>query len=187
MLPVYTVYASCRSYPALEKAAEAIRSAKLQYTNVSLVLPSEPKITQNDLSALGRLADLESIDLPPAGEVLIIGSLAARLAGNCTLPTVLAECGLAESHARSYTGKIRSGQPLLALYCDRADSAEKLKTLLQQTGAEEVIAVSQTYSDYGESDKDPHYFRESDILKLGESAKAAGRPLSRASGGFAYE
>jgi hypothetical protein len=60
--------------------------------------------------------------------------------------------GIPEYEAKRYEGRVRKGSILLSVHTDNSDWAKRAKTILEQTGAEDVSSTGEARADYAESE-----------------------------------
>ena len=73
----------------------------------------------------------------------VLGGIAGALAG----------LGTPEYEAKRYEGRIRKGGILLSVHCDDSDWVKSAKTILEQTGAEDISTTTESRADFAKSDK----------------------------------
>jgi hypothetical protein len=174
---VFGLYAT-RS--ALESGIESLRAAGFRATDVS-VLFSE-NVGNKDLGhekstkapegaatgalsgaviggTLGWLAGIGALAIPGVGPLIAAGPIMAALAGLGAGATVggvggaLAGMGIPEYEAKRYEGRVHGGSYLLSVHCDNSDWADRAKTILKNSGAEDISSTSESSADFGSTDK----------------------------------
>jgi hypothetical protein len=55
-----------------------------------------------------------------------------------------------------YEGRIKSGGILLSVHCDDAEWTKRAKTILEDTGAQDVSSAGEASADFAKSDKPMH-------------------------------
>jgi hypothetical protein len=61
--------------------------------------------------------------------------------------------GIPEYEAKRYEGRVKDGGILVSIHCDNSDWTKKAKTLLEQTGGEDVSSTGESSADYDKSDR----------------------------------
>lgn len=61
--------------------------------------------------------------------------------------------GIPEYEAKRYEGRIKEGGILLSVHCDSSEWISKAKTLLRETGAEDISSADEAAADFAKSDK----------------------------------
>ena len=61
--------------------------------------------------------------------------------------------GIPEYEAKRYEGRIKKGGILVSVHCDDSNWTHKAKTILQETGAEDVSSTGEARADFAKSDK----------------------------------
>jgi hypothetical protein len=110
---------------------------------------------------LGWLAGAGMLAIPGLGMFIAAGPLIAALSGIGVgsvfggITGALVGLGTPEYEAKRYEGRIRKGGTLLSVHCDDSDWVKTARTILQQTGAEDISATSEAKADFGASSR-PH-------------------------------
>lgn len=110
---------------------------------------------------LGWLAGAGMLAIPGLGMFIAAGPLIAALSGIGVgsvfggITGALVGLGTPEYEAKRYEGRIRKGGTLLSVHCDDSDWVKTARTILQQTGAEDISATSEAKADFGASRR-PH-------------------------------
>jgi len=108
---------------------------------------------------IGWLAGAGMLAIPGIGMLVAAGPLIASLSGIGVggvfggLTGALVGLGTPEYEAKRYEGRIRKGGILLSVHCDDSDWVKTASTILQQTGAEDISATSESKVDFGASDR----------------------------------
>src|SRR6185369_2671928 len=93
------------------------------------------------------------------GPFVAAGPIMTALAGAGVGGTVgglvgaLVGMGIPEYEAKRYEGRVRHGGILLSVHCDNSDWTKKAKTLLENTGAEDVSSTGESAADFSKSDR----------------------------------
>jgi hypothetical protein len=108
---------------------------------------------------LGWLAGIGAITIPAVGPFIAAGPIVAALAGVGAGGVVggitgsLIGLAIPEYEAKRYEGRIRTGGILISVHCDDSNWTDKAKTLLDETGAEDVSSTGEARADFAASDK----------------------------------
>ena len=109
--------------------------------------------------ALGWLVGVGMLAIPGLGPFIAAGPIMAALAGMGAGATVagltgaLVGLGIPEYEAKRFEGRMKNGGILLSIHCDNSEWANKAKTILSNTGAEDISSTSESASDVGATDK----------------------------------
>ena len=109
--------------------------------------------------ALGWLVGIGAIAIPGIGPFIAAGPIVAALAGIGAggvlggMAGSLIGLGIPEYEAKRYEGRIRKGGILISVHCDDSDWTHKAKTILEETGAEDVSSTGEARADFAKSDK----------------------------------
>jgi hypothetical protein len=109
--------------------------------------------------ALGLLAHIGELAIPGIGPLIAAGPIIAALTGIGSGGMVggiigaMVGIGIPEYEAKRYEGRIRDGGILLSVHCDNADWIAKAKTVLKDTGADDIASAGEERGDFGSSDK----------------------------------
>ena len=109
--------------------------------------------------ALGWLTGIGALAIPGLGPFIAAGPIMAALAGAGVGGTVggivgaLIGLGIPEYEAKRYEGRIKSGGILLSVHCDDSEWTKKAKTILEETGAEDVSSTGESAADFSKSDR----------------------------------
>lgn len=98
---------------------------------------------------LGLLAGIGALAIPGVGPLIAAGPLMATLSGAAAGAAVggvagaLVGMGIPEIEAKSYEGKIRGGNILIAVHTSSSDEEKRAKRAFEQHGAHDVSATSE--------------------------------------------
>jgi hypothetical protein len=93
---------------------------------------------------LGLLAGIGALAIPGVGPLIAAGPLLATLSGVAAGAAVggvaggLIGLGVPEFEAKSYEGKIRSGNILIAVHIDNAETEKRTKQIFESNGAHDI-------------------------------------------------
>jgi len=93
---------------------------------------------------LGLLAGVVAIAIPGVGPFWVAGPIVAALAGAGVggvlgqVTGALVGMGVSEAKAKRYEGKIKIGEILVAVHSETAESLQRAKEILRQTGAQDI-------------------------------------------------
>jgi hypothetical protein len=174
---VFGIYAS---QAALEEGIAALRDANFRHEDISVLYPENPgnkdlgheKATKAPEGAtagagtgaviggvLGWLAGMGAIAIPGVGPFIAAGPIMAALAGVGAGGVIggiaggLVGIGIPEYEAKRYEGRIKSGGILISVHCDDSNWIRKAKTVLSETGAEDISSAGEASADFGTTDK----------------------------------
>src|SRR5262249_52604026 len=108
---------------------------------------------------LGWLAGIGAIAVPGIGPFIAAGPILAALAGVGAGGVVggvagsLIGVGVSEYEAKRYEGRIKKGGILISVHCGDSNWTQKAKSILQETGAEDVSSAGEARADFAKSDK----------------------------------
>ena len=111
---------------------------------------------------LGLLAGIGALAIPGLGPFIAAGPIMATLAGLGSggviggLIGALVGMGIPEYEAKRYEGRVKNGGILLSVHCDAGDWTSKAKTLLKETGAEDVSSSGEASADYATTNAPLH-------------------------------
>lgn len=97
---------------------------------------------------LGLLAGIGALAIPGVGPLIAAGPLMAALSGAAAGAAVggiagaLVGMGIPEIEAKSYEGKIRGGNILIAAHITSSDEEKRVKAVFEQHGAHDVSVTS---------------------------------------------
>jgi ActD protein len=109
--------------------------------------------------ALGWLTGIGALAIPGLGPFIAAGPIMAALAGAGVGGTVggivgaLVGMGIPEYEAKRYEGRVKNGGILLSVHCDNSEWTKKAKTILEETGAEDVSSTGESSADFSKSDR----------------------------------
>ena len=98
---------------------------------------------------IGLLAGIGALAIPGVGPLIAAGPLMAALSGAAAGAAVggvtgaLIGMGIPEIEAKSYEGKIRGGNILLAIHVDDADERKRAEEILERGGARDIKTTSE--------------------------------------------
>jgi hypothetical protein len=174
---VFGIYRDTRS---VEGGVQALRNAGFRNTDISVLMPenagTKDFVHQKDTKApegattgaasgvviggvLGWLAGVGALAIPGLGPFIAAGPILAMLAGAGAVGTVgglvgsLIGLGIPEYEAKRYEGRVKSGGALVSVHCDNADWVKRAKTILEETGAEDISSSGEAKADYAVSDR----------------------------------
>jgi len=93
---------------------------------------------------LGLLAGIGALAIPGVGPLIAAGPLMAALSGAAAGAAVggiagaLVGLGIPEIEAKSYEGKIRGGNILIAVHTDNSETEKRAKSVLEKQGAHDI-------------------------------------------------
>lgn len=108
---------------------------------------------------LGLLAGIGALAIPGLGPLIAAGPIVAALSGIGAGGVVggftgaLIGLGIPEFEAKRYEGRVTKGGILVSVHCDDSDWTKKAKTVLEQTGAEDVSSAGEASADYAKTDR----------------------------------
>jgi len=98
---------------------------------------------------LGWLAGIGTLAIPGLGPFIAAGPILAALSGAAVggavggLSGALVGLGIPEFEAQQYEGKLREGNILLAIHADDDDQAARVRQVLTEENAEDIITGSE--------------------------------------------
>jgi len=98
---------------------------------------------------LGLLAGIGALAIPGVGPLIAAGPIMGALAGLGVggavggLVGALIGLGIPEYEAKRYEGAVKDGGTLLSVHCDTSEQVEKAKTLLKDTGAQDIASAGE--------------------------------------------
>jgi len=164
----------------VERAVDALKSGGYRNTDISVLFPenagTKDFATEKHTKApegattgagsgaviggtLGWLAGIGALAIPGLGPFIAAGPIMAALAGAGVGGTVggivgaLVGMGIPEYEAKRYEGRIKSGGILLSVHADDSEWTKKAKTILEQTGAEDVSSTGESAADFSKTDR----------------------------------
>ena len=177
------VFGLFKDQTTLERCIEQLRLGGFRNTDISVLFPEN--LGNNQLGTekntkapegattggtsgaviggvLGWLAGIGTLAIPGIGPFIAAGPIVAALAGmgvGGTLGGVvgaLVGMGIPEYEAKRYEGQIKKGSILLSVHSDDSEWSKKAKTILDNSGAEDVSSSGEAKADYSTADK-PHH------------------------------
>jgi hypothetical protein len=163
-----------------ENAVDVFQSAGFRAEDISVLLPenlgSKDLKTEKSTKApegatagattgavvggtLGLLAGIGLLAIPGLGPFIAAGPIVAALSGVGAGGVVggltggLIGLGIPEYEAKRYEGRVKEGGILVSIHCDNSDWTKKAKTLLEQTGAEDISSTGESSADFDKSDR----------------------------------
>src|SRR4029434_1428350 len=109
--------------------------------------------------ALGWLSGIGMLAIPGLGPFIAAGPIMALLSGVGVgaavggLTGALIGMGIPEYVATRYEGRIKGGCILLSVHADDSKWIQKAKTILHQTGADDIASTGETKGDDANTDK----------------------------------
>jgi hypothetical protein len=108
---------------------------------------------------VGWLVGAGALVIPGLGPFVAAGPIMGLLSGLGVggalggVTGALVGLGIPEYEAKRYEGRVRKGGILLSVHCDDSEWVKTAKTILDQTGAEDVSATTESKADFGSSDR----------------------------------
>jgi len=108
---------------------------------------------------LGWLAGIGALAIPGVGPLIAAGPIVAALTGVGVggaiggITGALVGMGIPEYEAKRYEGRIKRGNILLSVHSDNSDWTSKAKTILEDTGAEDISSTSEDKGDFANTDR----------------------------------
>ena len=109
--------------------------------------------------ALGLLAGIGALAIPGVGPFIAAGPIMAALAGMGVGGAVggvtgaLVGMGIPEYEAKRYEGRVVNGGILLSVHSDNSEWTSRAKTILEDTGAEDISSTGEVKGDVQNTDK----------------------------------
>jgi hypothetical protein len=109
---------------------------------------------------LGLLAGIGALAIPGVGPLIAAGPLMATLSGAAAGATVggitggLIGLGMPEYEAKSYEGKVRGGNILVAVHTENSDTEKRAKQVYEANGAHDVAVTGDSSVPREEKKKD---------------------------------
>ena len=165
---------------ALERGVESLKAAGFRNTDISVLFPenigtkdfAHQKGTKAPEGAstgagtgavlggtLGWLVGIGALAIPGLGPFIAAGPIMAALAGAGVggavggLTGALVGMGIPEYEAKRYEGRVTSGGILLSVHSDDSEWTARAKTILENTGAEDISSTGETRGDVQNTDK----------------------------------
>jgi hypothetical protein len=170
-------------YPSEADAENAVNGLKLagfRNTDVSILLPQNegnkdlgmekstkaPEGTAAGAGSgaviggiIGWLVGAGALVIPGLGPFVAAGPIMGLLSGLGVggalggITGALVGLGIPEYEAKRYEGRVRKGGILLSVHCDSSEWVKTAKTILDQTGAEDVSSTTEAKADFAASDR----------------------------------
>jgi len=108
---------------------------------------------------IGWLAGAGALMIPGLGLFVAAGPIMGLLSGIGAggvlggIVGALVGLGTPEYEAKRFEGRIRKGGILLSVHCDDSDWVKTARTMLEQTGAEDISTTSEAKADFAKSDR----------------------------------
>lgn len=161
-------------------AVETLKNAGFRNTDISVLVPDNPGTKdlalEKDMKApegataggitggviggaLAWLAGIGALSIPGIGPFIAAGPIMGVLGGIGVggaiggLAGALIGLGIPEYEAKRYEGRIRKGGILLSVHCDNSDWTKRAKSILDQTGAEDISSAHEAKADFAASDR----------------------------------
>jgi hypothetical protein len=174
---VFGIYPSSTS---VELAVDSLKAAGFRNTDISILFPEnvgtkdfahekgtkapEGATTGASTGAviggtLGWLAGIGALAIPGLGPFIAAGPIMAALAGVGVggavggLTGALVGMGIPEYEAKRYEGRVKHGGILLSVHSDNSEWTSRAKTILKDTGAEDISSTGEAGADFSKSDK----------------------------------
>jgi hypothetical protein len=174
------VYGIFRNRSQAENAVDQLVASGFRTEDISVLLPENvgtkdfahekhtkaPEGTATGAAAggvvggtLGLLAGIGALAIPGLGPFIAAGPIMAALAGAGAggvvggLVGALVGMGIPEYEAKRYEGRIKEGGILMSVHADNSDWTKKAKSVLEQTGAEDISSTGEASADFAKTDK----------------------------------
>ena len=174
---VFGIYPSSTS---VEIAVDSLKAAGFRNTDISILFPenvgtkdfAHEKGTKAPEGAsagagtgaviggtLGWLAGIGALAIPGLGPFIAAGPIMAALAGVGVggavggITGALVGMCIPEYEAKRYEGRIKHGGILLSVHSDNSEWTSRAKTILKDTGAEDISSTGEAGADFSKSDK----------------------------------
>ncbi len=174
------VYGIFPSQGSAEAAVDTLKNSGFRNTDISVLFPDNQGTKDFGISkeskapegaatgglsggviggALGWLAGIGALAVPGVGPFIAAGPIMGMLSGMGVggaiggLAGALIGMGIPEYEAKRYEGRVRKGGILLSVHCDNSDWVKRAKTILEQTGAEDISAAGEAAADFATSDR----------------------------------
>lgn len=164
----------------IERAVDALRGAGFRNTDISFVMTEN--VGSKDLAhrkatkapegvaagassgailggTLGWLVGIGALTIPGAGPFLAAGPVVAALAGAGAAGAAggliggFIGMGTPEYEAKRFAGRVRKGGNLLSVHCDDPAWMKHAKTILEDTGADDIASTEEAAADFARTDK----------------------------------
>jgi hypothetical protein len=174
------VYGIFRNRSQAENAVDQLVASGFRTEDISVLLPENvgtkdfahekhtkaPEGTATGAAAggvvggtLGLLAGIGALAIPGLGPFIAAGPIMAALAGAGAggvvggLVGALVGMGIPEYEAKRYEGRIKEGGILMSVHADNSDWTKRAKTILQQSGGEDISSTGEAGADFAKTDK----------------------------------
>jgi ActD protein len=165
---------------AVDHAVTALKDAGFRATDISVLFPenvgtkdfAHEKGTKAPEGAstgagtgmvvggtLGWLVGIGALAIPGVGPFIAAGPIVAALAGAGVGGAVggiggaLIGMGIPEYEAKRYEGRVLEGGILLSVHSDNSEWTSKAKTILEETGAEDIASAGESKGDLQNTDR----------------------------------
>src|SRR5271168_2857191 len=174
------VYGLYKDRRGVDEAVETLRQSGFRNTDISVLFPEN--LGSKDFAhekntkapeglavgggsgaviggALGWLAGIGLLAIPGLGPFIAAGPIMGLLAGAGAGGAVggvagaLIGMGIPEYEAKRYEGRVKSGGILLSVHCDSSEWVKRAKTVLEESGAEDVASSGEATADYAVSER----------------------------------
>ena len=160
---------------SVEAGVNALRTAGFSNSDISVLLPNKaattdfahvkgtkaPEGASTGAGAgaivgggLGWLAGIGALAIPGLGPFIAAGPIMAALAGAGVggavggLGGALIGMGIPEYEAKRYEGRVKDGGILLSVHSDNSNETNRAKTILEQTGAQDISSTGETVGEH---------------------------------------
>lgn len=175
-----SVYGIAKSQSQLEETLDRLRTSGFRAADISVLQPETigtkdmgvENATKSPEGAaaggaagavtggvLGWLVGIGALAIPGIGPFIAAGPIMAALAGMGAGAALggasgaLVGLGIPEYEAQRYEGRVKDGGILLSVHCDDSEWTTKAKTLLQNSGFEDVSSSGEASTDFSKTDK----------------------------------
>jgi len=107
--------------------------------------------------ALGWFVGVGALAIPGVGPLIAAGPILAALAGAGIGSAVggvagaVVGMGIPEYEAKKYEARVSGGNILMSVHCESAQQRERAKMVLQETGAEDISATTESTKGLGKA------------------------------------
>jgi hypothetical protein len=184
-----SVYGLYQDRPGVEEAINALKHGGFRNVDISVLFPhnqgskdfainKETKAPEGAVTGggsgaiiggtLGWLAGIGLLAIPGIGPFIAAGPIMAILAGVGVGGTVgsivgaLVGLGMPEYEAKRYEGRIKEGGILVSVHCDSVEWVKRAKTMLENTGADDIASAGEASADFHVTEK-PDYRPSAEI------------------------
>jgi hypothetical protein len=174
------VFGIYRDTVALGSGLEKLKTAGFRSTDVSVLMPenigTKDFVHKKDTKApegattggvsggvlggvIGWLVGVGALAIPGLGPFIAAGPIMAALAGAGAGGAVggllggLIGAGIPEYEAKRYEGRVKSGGILLSVHCDSSEWVKRAKTILEESGAEDISSAGEASADFAMSER----------------------------------